>query len=196
GENFNNSTNGKSINGKSTSGKPNYIINTNILNTNVPNTNLSSSILQHFNNSICELRKTTTPKFLEYVNKYDEEFIFSIINYCEEVSIKSFAGFKKVIDSYIEKNILTKEEFIKDVETYRANKNKAKKTYSKKSYSKNNKVDSFNDYKQRDYDFDELEKLLNGESDKSLSECIKGNETNEPDGSSPVLSELKKLDLA
>ncbi|KOA76893.1 hypothetical protein ADU78_05400, partial [Clostridium botulinum] len=117
GENFNNSTNGKSINGKSTSGKPNYILNTNILNTNILNTDTSSSsIFQHFNNSICELKKTTTPKFLEYTNKYDEEFIFTIINYCEEVSIKSFAGFKKVIDTYIEKNILTKEEFIKDVE--------------------------------------------------------------------------------
>ncbi|KLU74224.1 hypothetical protein [Clostridium botulinum] len=131
----------------------------------------SNSLIEIFNNEICELRKTTTVKFLEYVNTYDTDFIKSIIEYCSDVNIKSFAGFKKVIDSYISKNILTKEEFIKDVEAYRANK-KAKKQYTKKSYNKS-KVDTFNNYKQRDYDFEKLEKVMLGQSSDSLEDCIK-----------------------
>ncbi|WP_053071121.1 hypothetical protein [Clostridium botulinum] len=156
----------------------------------------SSSLVQIFNDNICELRKTTSAKFIDYTEKYNYYFILTVIEYCSEINIKSFAGFKKVIDAYIEKNILTKEEFIKDIEEYRATKNKTKKSYIKKSYSNKNKIDSFNNYNQRNYDFEELEKLMLGESNKSLSECIKGNEANEEDVSSPVLDELKKLDLA
>ncbi|WP_053069831.1 hypothetical protein [Clostridium novyi] len=148
----------------------------------------SSSLVQIFNDNICELRKTTTVKFLEYVNTYDTDFIKSIIEYCSDVNIKSFAGFKKVIDTYIEKNILTKEEFTKDVEAYRANKEKTKKQYIKKSYFNKNKIDSFNNYDQRNYDFEKLEKLLNGDSSISLEEC-------ENKKNNAAIEDLKKLGL-
>ncbi|NFF59818.1 hypothetical protein FDB08_03900 [Clostridium botulinum] len=147
-----------------------------------------NSLIKIFNTEICELKKTTSVKFLEYINTYTYDFILAIIEYCSEINIKSFAGFKKVIDTYIEKNILTKEEFTKDVEAYRANKERTKKQYIKKSYINKNKVDSFNNYEQRDYNFEKLEKLLNGDSSISLEECVKKKDN-------AAIEDLKKLGL-
>ncbi|WP_061306776.1 hypothetical protein [Clostridium botulinum] len=118
----------------------------------------SSSILKNeFENNICELKKTTNIKFDDYVKKYNGEFILAIIEYCTEINIRSFAGFKKVIDSYIGKNILNRKDLFKDIENYRNEKKK------NKDNNKNNskfKLDKFNDFEQRQYDFEDLEEKL------------------------------------
>ncbi|WP_191980795.1 transcriptional regulator [Clostridium haemolyticum] len=186
GKNNNNSTSGFSTNGK-----PGFIISTNILNTNTSSSSSSiqsSSLIQNFNDEICELRKTTSIKFLEYTNTYTADFIKAIIEYCSETGIKSFAGFKTVIDSYIEKNILTREDLLKDIEKFR--KEKTRKKFKRTIANNNKKVDSFNNYKQRNYDFEKLEKLLHGDTNIVLQDCIK-EENSLIDN--PALQDLKNL---
>lgn len=147
-------------------------------------TSSSSSLKNEFETNICELKKTTNIKFNDYIKKYDSEFIMSIIEYCTEINIKSFAGFKKVIDSYIEKNILTREDLFKDIENYR---NKKKKN---KDNNKNNskfKLDKFNNFEQRNYTSEKLNELENAlsfnsdddryMSDEELMEKMKGKNT-------------------
>ena len=87
--------------------------NTNITNTeSLTNTKSSSSskgnatysihpLVDLFNNSICELKKTTTVKFMKYVETYDKEFIEAMIAYCEERNAKSYSYFAKAIERYI-----------------------------------------------------------------------------------------------
>lgn len=133
-------------------GKGDVYNNTDLNNINLNNTDLTTTksssnssfdnLINEFEENICVLKKTTFNKFKEYIEKYDQAFIFAVIEYCAEININSFAGFKKVIDSYIEKRIVTKNEFILSVETYRANKN---------HYYQNKIIHKFNDYEQREY---------------------------------------------
>lgn len=143
--------------------------NTNNTNTDFINTNISSSntytfteekLIQYFEESICELRKTTKPKFQQYIfnTKIPNEFIVSVINYCVDLNYKNFAAFKRVIDSYIEKEILSSEEMLEDIKTFRKN----KRLQQQKNNVRQQKIDSFNDYEQREYDWPELEKKLLG----------------------------------
>ncbi|MBY6773702.1 hypothetical protein FDC64_19250 [Clostridium botulinum] len=128
-------------------------------NTNTDNLVVDNDLLvNEFQENICNLKKTTKEGFMYYVKNYNKDFIISLINYCAEINIRSFAGFKKAIDSYISKNITTKEKLLKDIENYRKNKihNKPNKA---------DKIDRFNDFPQRKYDFKSLEKKLLGWSE-------------------------------
>lgn len=126
------------------------------------NSNLQShkklNLKNEFEENICKLRKYTNVDFMNYEKVYDKNFILGVIEYCAAIGIKSFAGFKKVIDSYISKDILTREKMFEDIEKFRSS--KKYKNISKKS----NKTDSFNDRKQRDYNdmggLDAIEKKL------------------------------------
>ncbi|RXI70523.1 DnaD domain protein [Clostridium tetani] len=120
------------------------------------------ALFKIFEENICKLKKTTFLKFNSYVEKYNKEFILAIIEYCTEIDIKSFAGFKTVIDSYIEKKIFTKEDMLKDITEFR------RKKKNKKSNYKKNKKDNFNNYEQRDYtaeEFSKFEQNLSGSAD-------------------------------
>lgn len=103
--------------------------NTNTTNTNSTKTNINISIssskgeetsplVQLFSESICELRKTTLPKFMKYVEKYDSDFIQAVIEYCENYNAKSFAWFAKAMDGFIEEGVTTLESLKETIEKF------------------------------------------------------------------------------
>ncbi|NFA43918.1 hypothetical protein EXM65_15420 [Clostridium botulinum] len=138
--------------------------NTNITNTNITNTSSSSNdeLILNFNNNICELKKTTKPKFIDFCNKYDSKFINAIIEYSAEINIRSYKGFETIIKSYIDKEIFTVNDFINSIKEYRAEK-KEKNNRKQTNYKNSNiKELKFNNFEAREYDYDELEKKLLG----------------------------------
>lgn len=112
--------------------------NTNNTNTDKTNTEFSSSskgdcvsnsnqqLIEMFNESICKLKKTTTVKFMDYIKKYDHNFIKHIITYCEERGAKSFSYFEKTIEEYIKNGVTTVDGFNNSIDEFK-NKNKTKK---------------------------------------------------------------------
>lgn len=102
--------------------------NTNSINTNSTISNNSSKgekdspLVDSFQSSICELKKTTLPKFMVYVEKYQADFIEAIIAYGESVNAKSYSWFEKTIEAYIAKGFTTGLAVDEDIQAY---KNKA-----------------------------------------------------------------------
>ena len=127
--------------------------NTNNTKTNITNISSSSSkeknlqsihpLIELFNNSICELKKTTTTKFMQYVEKYDEEFIKAVIEYCETMNANSYAYFEKTIEQYIDNDITTATGVKESIEQFRQN-NKAKKKRALQHKDKVKKEEEFN----------------------------------------------------
>ena len=116
-------------------------------------------LVSDFNNSICMLKNNTLKKFIKYCEKYDLEFIKSIIEYCENRNAKSFSYFEKTIEKYIENNITTVESLISSIQNFENSKsNKVKK----ENKSIKQKTSSFNNFEPRQYDYDSLEKQLLG----------------------------------
>ena len=129
--------------------------NTNNTNTNFStNTESSSSkgntpipiqeLIDLFNNSICKLKKTTTVKFMKYVEKYDKDFIEKIINYCEERNAKSFSYFEKTIDRYISEDITNVESLDRSIENFKEE-NQTKKNKALKAKDEVKKEKEFED---------------------------------------------------
>ncbi|WP_061313850.1 hypothetical protein [Clostridium botulinum] len=161
-------TNGKSTCGKTTHGKPGMYNNTDTNNTDINNTNTSSSsrnqdLEKIFKENICELKKTTKPKFLNFCNKYDYEFINSILEYCAEINIKSYKGFETIISSAIEKDLFTAAAFINSIEMYRKKKKEGHNNKSKNTntVTKSKKL-KFDNFEAREYDYNSLEQKLLG----------------------------------
>ncbi|MCB2308874.1 helix-turn-helix domain-containing protein [Clostridium estertheticum] len=155
-------------------------ISVNIISTNLPSTDLPSTNLlvvdavQHFEDNICKLKKTTKTQFEKYCSDYDIDFIMATIELCAEINTESFAGFKTIIGGYIEKNITSRQALETYVSEYR---NTSKKLRDKEREKRKNRAaatsnknkpvkGNFNDYEQRAYDFDELEKKLLGWDNK------------------------------
>ena len=130
--------------------------NTNNTNTNFStNTESSSSskgntpipiqeLIDLFNNSICKLKKTTTVKFMNYIEKYNEDFIKAIIAYCEERNAKSFSYFQKTIDRYISEDITTVDALNSSIENFK-DENKTKKNNALKAKDEARKEKEFED---------------------------------------------------
>lgn len=127
--------------------------NTNLTNTDSTNMESSSSkeknlqpihpLIELFNNSICKLKKTTTIKFMRYVENYDNKFIKAVIEYCETMNANSFAYFQKTIEQYIDSDITTKTGVKDSIKKFRKdNKNKKKKALEYKDKVK--KDEEFN----------------------------------------------------
>lgn len=132
-------------------------INTNSLDTNSNDTNINTSssskgettdsihpLVELFNDSICELKKTTTIKFMKYVEKYDKEFIEALISYCEERNANSFSYFKKTIERYIAEGVTTAEDMAKSIEKFQ-DENRAKKNKAIKAKEEIKKEEAFED---------------------------------------------------
>lgn len=132
-------------------------INTNSLDTNSNDTNINTSssskgettdsihpLVELFNDSICELKKTTTIKFMKYVEKYDKEFIEALISYCEERNANSFSYFKKTIERYVAEGVTTAEDMAKSIEKFQ-DENRAKKNKAIKAKEEVNKEEAFED---------------------------------------------------
>ena len=148
------SKNGKTKNGKSKT------TNTNVTNTNlevvVGDTPNVINLQQSFEDNICELKPTTLISFNKYVDILDKDYLITVIDYCTQIGMRSFAGFKVAIDNFIKNNITTEETLNLYILEYRQKKiNPAKR-------GRKPKVGTFNDYPQRDYDFETLEKKLLG----------------------------------
>ena len=144
----------KATSGKSGNGKPGSILSTNILSTDL--VVVVPELLKEFEQNICELKKSTKPKFINYCEKYSKEYIITILELCAESGIKSFAGFKTVIDTHINAKNDTPEKVKLAVEKYRQDRKNRKKVVKSKKES------TFNNFKQRDYNFKDLEKKLLG----------------------------------
>lgn len=100
-------------------------------NTKTEISNISSKgeispLVKLFEENICTLRKTTLAKFNDYLNKYESDFIKSIILYGVETNAKSFSWFETTIKSYISKNMTTSEEVELHIKEYRKKNKQAK----------------------------------------------------------------------
>lgn len=104
-------------------------------------TNSLHPLIELFNDSICELKKTTTIKFMKYVEKYDKGFIEAVIAYCEERNASSFAYFSKTIERYINDGITTVDDMNISIESFN-NKNKTKKNNVLKEKDENKNLDN------------------------------------------------------
>lgn len=132
-------------------------IDTNSLDTNSNDTNINTSssskgetpdsihpLVELFNDSICELKKTTTIKFMKYIEKYDQDFIKAIIAYCEERNAKSFSYFQKTIDRYISEDITTVDALNSSIKNFKEG-NKTKKNNALKAKDEARKEKEFED---------------------------------------------------
>lgn len=141
-----------------------YLTNTDLTNTNL----LVEETIQLFESNICKLKTTTKNQFIKYCTSYDIKFIKSIISLCAESGTLYFSGFKIIINEYIGKNIITNEALEAYVTKYREESKKLRDKEREKRKVRANKpkaiikTDSFNDYPQRQYNFDDLEKKLLG----------------------------------
>ena len=152
--------------------------NTNNTNTNFStNTESSSSskgntpipiqeLIDLFNNSICKLKKTTTVKFMKYVEKYDKDFIEKIINYCEERNAKSFSYFEKTIDRYISEDITTVDALNSSIENFKEE-NKTKKNNALKAKDEARKEKEFEDTINENI----LEDMINNKNNNTVEEA-------------------------
>lgn len=100
-------------------------------NTKTEISNISSKgeispLIKFFEENICTLRKTTLDKFNDYLNKYESDFIKSIILYGVETNAKSFSWFETTIKSYISKNMTTSKEVDLHIKEYREKNEQAK----------------------------------------------------------------------
>lgn len=102
------------------------------------------SLIDLFDNSICKLKKTTTVKFMNYIEKYDQDFIKAIIAYCEERNAKSFSYFQKTIDRYISEDITTVDALNSSIENFK-DENKTKKNNALKAKDEARKEKEFED---------------------------------------------------
>ena len=152
--------------------------NTNNTNTNFStNTESSSSskgntpipiqeLIDLFNNSICKLKKTTTVKFMNYIEKYDQDFIKAIIAYCEERNAKSFSYFQKTIDRYISEDITTVDALNSSIKNFK-DENKTKKNNALKAKDEARKEKEFEDTINENI----LEDMINNKNNNTVEEA-------------------------
>ena len=125
--------------------KTNFSTNTESSSSSKGNTPDSIySLIDLFDNSICKLKKTTTVKFMNYIEKYNEDFIKAIIAYCEERNAKSFSYFQKTIDRYISEDITTVDALNSSIENFK-DENKTKKNNALKAKDEARKEKEFED---------------------------------------------------
>lgn len=163
--------NDSTIYGFSDYGKPVDIINNELINNYSSSSKEKTDLLINlFNKNIFELKPVTKNKFIEAVKDLNEDFIIELINYCSESNIKTYAGFNKILVSYIDKGINTREDMLTDIAKYRTERsqnafNPIGRVNTPKTKNKRNTGDNtlkFNNFTAREYDYDDLEKKLLG----------------------------------
>lgn len=152
--------------GKSPNREKNMLLNTDInINTKFSiNTDISTTdteLKSIFQSNICLLKKTTEIQFNKYLDTCDYNFLRAVIIYCIRCKAKSFAYFKKTIDKYMDMGITTAPEFLNEVEEFMKEKYSKCKNGDKDKFSEaDTRKHSFNNFEQRQYDFNKLEKEL------------------------------------
>lgn len=143
-----------------------------------------SPLVNFFEENICELRKTTLPKFEAYVEKYDSRFIQAIIEYGALTNGHSYNWFASVIEKYIAKDMLTAEDVEQDIENWHS-KNKESKNRALKQKEEKRKA-SEEAHKRDIAGYDALDSLVdkqpeviynttNGESVNYIKDMLKAN---------------------
>lgn len=137
--------------------------NTNTKNTNIKISSSSKNLMEEFENNICELKKTTRPKFQKIINENNEDMILAVIEECAVTNVRSYKGFEVAFTSYVKRNCKTGEDVIRAAAEYRKIK-KTNKSHKKKVKEKSNdpSPEKFNNFIAREYDYDTLEKRLLG----------------------------------
>lgn len=121
-------------------------------------------LLKDFEENICELKKTTKPKFCKLVKENSADMVLAVIEECANTSVKSYKGFEVAFNSYIDRECKTREDVVQAATEYRVNK-KTNRSYIKKTNNTNSikkEPLKFNDFEPREYDYDKLEKKLLG----------------------------------
>lgn len=134
----------------------------NTTKTSTKTTTCSSStenMVDYFEDNICKLGTSTKKKFLNLIEGYSNDYIKAVIDYQSSINTKSYKGFETGFNNFKTHNIDTVDALQLFLDNYNKSKTK-KKTYSKNT-NKEKKI-MFNDFTQREYDYDALEKKLLG----------------------------------
>ena len=131
------------------------------------NSTSSSSSEKHFLEidfelNICELKKTTRPKFMNIVENNDSDMVLAVIEECATTNVKSYRGFEAAFNSYLERKCRSREDVVKAATKFRENKKKNYNNRNKANSSDNTNANGFNNFKAREYDYNKLEKKLLG----------------------------------
>lgn len=141
-----------------------------------PQENNISEIVKLFNENICKLKPIQLQKFREIVKHFDMEYIKTIIEVCADYNINSYRGFKVVLNEKIDKGLDTAEKIKKQIIKYEIESQDLRDKERKKRKDRANNKSSykepsaFNNYEQRKYDFDDLEKKLLGWDNENNNE--------------------------
>ncbi|MCW6094840.1 DnaD domain protein [Clostridium sporogenes] len=111
-------------------------------------------VIAVFENNIHKMAPIERKKIIGWSNKFSYDVIVMAIEEAIFNNIKNIGYIEKILDTWFSKGLTS----IEDIKSYKARwKEKKKKTKSKE-----NTVDRWNDFEQREYDFEKLERKLLG----------------------------------
>lgn len=121
----------------------------------------NNELTDMFEENICTLKGISKSEFIIYCSEYDNDFIIAILKYCCKRNAKTYDYFETVINFAIQNHVITAEDFVYSVEKNKSDREK-KRNITKKSNTKSSNGLRFNNFKAREYDYDNLEKKLLG----------------------------------
>ena len=134
----------------------------------VMKTNEEIELVEEFEDNICKLGKSTLKKLINYYRekRVSLGLLKTILGYCSDRGAKAFTYFQKVLESCLENGITTTQAFKQAIKNFYYEKTKiieGKKEARKRAKKKQGaNTLKFNDFDQRTYDYDKLERQLLG----------------------------------
>ncbi|MCC5424591.1 DnaD domain-containing protein [Clostridium botulinum] len=111
-------------------------------------------VIAVFQNNIHKMAPIERKKIIVWSNKFSYDVIVMAIEEAIFNNIKNIGYIEKILDTWFSKGLTS----IEDIKSYKARWEEKKK----KIKSKENTVDRWNDFEQREYDFEKLERKLLG----------------------------------
>ncbi|MCC5439050.1 DnaD domain-containing protein [Clostridium botulinum] len=111
-------------------------------------------VIAVFENNIHKMAPIERKKIIVWSNKFSYDVIVMAIEEAIFNNIKNIGYIEKILDTWFSKGLTS----IEDIKSYKARWEEKKK----KIKSKENTVDRWNDFEQREYDFEKLERKLLG----------------------------------
>ncbi|KEI98726.1 replication protein [Clostridium botulinum A2B3 87] len=111
-------------------------------------------VIAVFENNIHKIAPIERKKIIGWSNKFSYDVIVMAIEEAIFNNIKNIGYIEEILDTWFSKGLTS----IEDIKSYKARWKEKKK----KIKSKENTVDRWNDFEQREYDFEELERKLLG----------------------------------
>lgn len=137
--------------------------------TSTETTLSSSNPIDVFEKNICKLGVRTKEKFLNLIKDESAEYVLAVIDYQANINTTSYKGFEIGFENFKSNNIHTQQDLKVFLENYKKRKNQNKQF----SINKKEKKLRFNDFEQRKYDYEILEKKLLGWSDEEIATELK-----------------------